>query len=347
MHELPEYHRLLLLAEGALGVHSSKTAAVLLRYRPNDVVAIVDSAAVGKDPSDLVPWAPAVPIVADLSAAESLKPDALFVGIAPVGGGLPAAMRSHVRDALRSGIDVVSGLHDFLADDDELSAAARASGARIHDLRRPPRRQVVASGRARGTRCRRVLTVGSDASVGKMVTAVELASAARRRRLDARFVATGQTGIMVAGRGIAVDACIADFAAGAAEDLVLDAADADICFVEGQGSIAHPGFSAVTLALLHGTCPDAMVLVHAVGRTHCRATPRDPLPSLRQLVIAYEQAAGWLHPAAVVAVALNSVGQPEDFVAAEARRIESELSLPVADPIRDGCDRLLDAVLPK
>jgi uncharacterized NAD-dependent epimerase/dehydratase family protein len=150
---------------------------------------------------------------------------------------------------------------------------------------------------------------------------------------------------MVAGRGVTIDACVADFVAGAVEQMVLDAADADVCFVEGQGSIAHPGFSGVTLSLVHGACPHALVLVHQLGRTQYNAPPRSSLPPIKTLIAAYEQAAAFLHPARVVAVALNTLNHDDDAARAAARHLEDELGIPVADPIRDGCERLLDAVL--
>ncbi len=343
MHRLPPYKRLLLLTEGQLGVFTSKTAAVLLRHRPDDVVGVLDSAAAGRDLTEFIPWAPPVPIVADMAAAAKLGPDALIVGVAPVGGTLPPDMRRHMCAALEMGVDVVSGLHTFLGDDTELAVIAAQSKARIFDLRRPPAQRVIASARAVSTRCRRVLTVGTDANVGKLVAALELAAAARARGRDARFVATGQTGILVAGAGITIDACVADFAAGAAEQVVLDAADCDVCFVEGQGSLGHPGFSAVTLALLHGVCPDAMVLVHQLGRDRHKAPPHTPLPPLDRLIAAYEQAAGLLHPARVVGVALNTFGYAPEAAREASRRLADELERPVADPVRDGCARLLEA----
>lgn len=345
MPALPHYRRLLLLTEGRLGVFTSKTAAVLLRYRAPDIVALVDAAAAGRRVADVIPWAPDVPILPTVEAAQPLHPDALFIGIAPVGGALPLEMRAHVSAALALGIDVVSGLHTFLQDDGELARIAVQNGARIHDLRRPPGERCVACGRARSTRARRVLTVGTDCNVGKMVAALELTAAAQRRGLRARFVATGQTGIMVAGDGVAIDACVSDFAAGAVEQLVLANGDADVCFVEGQGSLGHPGFSPVTLALLHGACPDALVLVHEVGRTRYKAPPHDPLPPLPRLIAAYEETAALLHPARVVGVAINAAGQDPTAAARARREIEQELDLPVADVLRDGADTLLGAAL--
>jgi uncharacterized NAD-dependent epimerase/dehydratase family protein len=360
VHVLPPYRRLLLLTEGRLGVFSSKTAAVLLRYRAQDVVAVVDSVAAAGDLRAAVPWAPRVPIIADVRQAASLRPDALFIGVAPVGGALPEEMARHVEAALRVGLDVVSGLHTRLADDPRFAALARAHDSaaaqahtaqacepapRILDLRTPPAQQVVASARARDTRCRRVLTVGTDCNVGKMVAALELARAGRAAGLDARFVATGQTGIMIEGRGVAIDAVVADFVAGAVEELVLSVAGCDLCVVEGQGSIGHPGYSGVTLSLLHGVCPDAMVLVHHAGRERHNAEPHHPLAPIRQQIAAYEQAAALLHPARVVAIALNTVNLAKAAAREAAERLEGETGLPTADVMRDGCERLLTACL--
>lgn len=342
---ITDYRRILLLTEGRLGPFTSKTAASLLRYRADDIVGIVDSAAAGQDIREHILWSPPVPIVASVADAQPLTPDALFVGVAPVGGKAPPAMRRHIADALRQGIDVVSGLHVQFSDDPELSSLARISGSRIHDLRRPPANLPIAAARARATRCRRILTVGTDCNVGKMVAAIELARSAKRRGLSTAFVATGQTGIMISGAGISVDAVVSDFAAGAIEALILEHNDADLCIVEGQGSIAHPGFSGVTLSLLHGTCPDAMILVHHAGRTHHSAEPHDPIPNLEKLRDLYESAAAMLHPAKVVGVALNTHGVDADIVQSQRREIESQLGLPVCDPIADGCDALLDAAL--
>lgn len=345
MHDVSAYTRILLLTEGHLGVFTSKTATVLLRFRGQDIVGVVDSAYAGKDIRKIIPGAPDRPIYADVSAATKLKPEALFVGIHPTGGVLPAEFRKQISAALRAGIDVVSGLHTQLARDDEFRALASRSGARLIDLRSPPEQRSVAAGRAKTTRCRRVLTVGTDCNVGKMVTALVLARAAETRGLAACFTATGQTGIMVAGSGIAVDAVVSDFTAGAVEQLVLAAGDCDVCFIEGQGSIGHAGFSGVTLSILHGACPDALILVHHAGRTHHRSEPSAPLPPLRAQWLAYEAVAELLHPARIVGVALNTHGVSEEIVRAESRRIETEFNVPAVDPLGEGCEALLSAAL--
>ena len=340
-----DHRRILLLTEGRLGPFTSKTAASLLRYRPDDIVGVLDSVAAGGDIRKWIPWSPALPIVGTLADAERLEPDSLFIGVAPVGGQAPAPMRAHIADALERGIDVVSGLHERLAEDRKLAQAAQIGAANIVDVRRPPDNLPVASARARQTRCRRILTVGADCTVGKMVAALELARAAERRGLKTAFLATGQTGIMISGHGIAIDAVVADFAAGAIESLVLAEAETDVCVIEGQGSIAHPGFSGVTLSLLHGSCPDAMILVHHAGRERYSAAPHDPLPPLELIRDLYERAAAPLHPAHVVGVALNTHGVAPELADAERSRIEALLGLPVADPITDGCAILLDACL--
>lgn len=337
MIELPSYRRIAVLTEGRLGVFSSKTAAMLLRYRAEDVVAVVDSAAAGSDVTAAIPWARPVPILADVDELPAMGCDALFVGVAPVGGELPSAMRGHVLNAAKCGIDVVSGMHAFLADDPELAAAAADGGARLFDVRRPPAERLVAGARARQTRCRRVLTVGTDCNVGKMFTALELVASLKRRGRNAAFAATGQTGIMVCGRGIVVDAVVADFVAGAAEALVLDAdaRGAELCVVEGQGSLGHPSFSAVTLGLLHGVCPDALVLVHHLGRTGYRAHPDLPLPPIDRLIRAYEGVSELVSAAKVVAIAVNATGVDEETAEREVAWLRGVTGLPVYDPRRE------------
>ena len=347
MIDVTQYKRILLLTQGHLGVFTSKTAVVLLRYRATHILGIVDSAFAGRSLSQLVPDVPQCPIFADVAEAASLRPDAVFVGIHPAGGVLPDDFRRQVLASLDAGLDIVSGLHTWLSDDQEFARHAADSGARLIDLRKPPAERSVAAGLAKTTRCRRVMTVGTDCNVGKMVAALALTHAARHRGLDARFVATGQTGMMIAGKGVAIDAVVSDFAAGAVERLVLDEADSDLCFIEGQGSIGHPGFSSVTLAILHGCCPDAMILVHHAGRGEYRLQAAGRLPPLRAVWSAYEQIASLVHPARIVGVALNAHGVDPAVVLSERNSIEREFHIPVIDPLHEDCSPLLDAILKK
>ena len=282
-----EYRRLILLTEGALGVFSSKTATSVIRYRRDDVVAVLDSRAAGQALESILGIGKGIPIVADVAAAMQFKPDALMIGVAPVGGGLPAAMRTYVAEALRQGLAVISGLHLRLRDDAELAPLAEVHGAALYDVRDPGSVRRVAAGLARTLPVKRVLTVGTDCSSGKMVTALELRAAAKRAGLDAAFVATGQTGAMIEGWGTAVDAAVSDFAAGAAEMLVERVRDRQLCFVEGQGSIEHPGYSGVTLSLLHGVCPDAMVICTRPTR-RCHESDDCPIAPIEQQIGLYE-----------------------------------------------------------
>jgi uncharacterized NAD-dependent epimerase/dehydratase family protein len=288
-----------------------------------------------------------VPVVADLRAALGHDPDTLLIGIAPAGGRLPPEWRDQILAAIRAGLDVVSGLHEFLADDPELAAAARERGVRLWDVRRPP--AGLAARVAEGLPHRRgshvVHLAGTDCNVGKMTVALELHREAVRRGLSSGFAATGQTGIIIAGGGIPADHVISDFLAGATEGLVLEEAERhDWVFVEGQGSLLHAAFSAVTLGLLHGSAPDLMVLCHDARRTTVRhiGTPIPPLASVRRM---YEQAAAWLKPAPVVAVALNTFGLDEASARAAIARAQDEIGLPATDPVRFGPGPLLDALL--
>ncbi len=341
--------RLALLAEGCFTPSDAKTAVGLLRYCPGDVAAVLDSTRAGSRAHEVVGTGGAAPVVATLEEAAARGANALVIGVAPQGGELPPAWRALVRAALERGWDVLSGLHVFLGDDPEFAAAAARSGARIHDARRPPAGRWVGAGSARALEATVVLTVGSDCNVGKMTASLELTRALTARGTRAAFVATGQTGMFIAGSGVAVDAVASDFVAGTTEHLVLEAArDADVVVVEGQGSLFHPGYSGVTLGLLHGACPAGMLLCHRVGRAQLRVTGGPPegyaVPPLPAMVAAYEEAARWVRPAPVVGVALNTLGQDEE-AAREACAVAARATgLPATDPVRFGAAPLAEAV---
>jgi uncharacterized NAD-dependent epimerase/dehydratase family protein len=346
---LPEV-RLAILAEASFGPLEAKTAVGMLRYRPARVAAVIDSTQAGRTAAQCAGVGGDIPVVASVDEAAALGAGALLIGIAPAGGRLPDSWRPVLRRSLERGWDVISGLHAFLSDDPELSALARAHQAQLHDLRRPPRDLRVALGRASRVDALIVLTVGTDCNSGKMTAALEVQRELVARGLRAAFVATGQTGIVIEGRGTAIDAVPADFVAGAAEALVLEAArDADVVIVEGQGSLFHPGFSGVTLGLLHGACPEALILCHHWGRERLRISSPDvpvppPVPPLGVVREAYERAASWVRPAPVVAAAVNTraCGEPEARAACSAT--ESELGVPTTDPVRFGAATLADAV---
>lgn len=342
--------RLALLAEGHFSPTDAKTAVGVLRYRPSEVAAVIDSAHAGSTAGEVVGAGGGVPVVRDVAAAADAGADSLLIGIAPQGGGLPDSWRAVIEDALERGWDVLSGLHVFLADDPALARVAARTGARLVDARRPPAGRPIAAARAAGVDATVVLTVGSDCNVGKMTAALELTAELRRRGTRAAFVATGQTGIFVADAGVPIDAVVSDFAAGAIEHAVLGAArGAEVVVVEGQGALHHPAYSGVTLSLLHGAAPDALVLCHATARTELRCggddDPPRPIASLPALVAAYETAAAWVRPARVTGVALNTLGGSESEARAAVRAASVETGLPATDPVRFGAGPLADAVL--
>jgi len=338
--------RLLIIAEGRLDLFAAKTAVSLLRYCPDEVVAVVDSQHAGGDLTSLVGTGAGVPIVPDVAAALPLKPDHLVIGVALPGGVLPPAWRSAILEALRNGMDVLNGMHTALADDERLAACATECGRRLYDLRHVTREYPVGLARAVGTRAKRVLTVGSDCNVGKMVASLEIVRDLCGRDRPARMIATGQTGVLITGHGEVIDAVKSDFVAGAVEMLLLaeDARGEEFLVVEGQGSILHPGFSGVTLGLMHGTLPDAMILCHAPARTTMRHT-QIPVPPLPELVRLHEELLAPIHPCRVVGVALNCFGMSPAQTAETIERTQQETGLPATDCLGAGVEPLTDALL--
>jgi uncharacterized NAD-dependent epimerase/dehydratase family protein len=335
--------RYLILAEGfSADPHYGKTALGVLRYRRDDVVAILDSLRAGEREDG-------VPIVATVEDALQYGPNTALVGVATQGGRFPPAWIEILRQCIANGIDVENGLHVFLADDSELRELADANGVELRDLRRPPADLSTATGANFGVPGTIVLTVGSDCAIGKMTVSLELDLEARRRGERSVFVPTGQTGIAIAGWGIAVDAVVADFIAGAAERLVVEGSrrGGELLWVEGQGAILHPVYSGVTLGLYHGSAPHLLVLCHEVGRDEVEGAGGGPhpIPSLRELVELHERLALPKRPAKVVAIALNTRALDEEEARAAVAAAEAETGLPVDDPVRFGAGRLVDAVL--
>jgi len=334
--------RYLVLAEGySADPHYGKTARGVMRYGADPVVAVVDSERPGEDVDG-------IPVVATVEDALSHEPTTGLVGVATAGGRLPETWRKLLRDVLQAGLDLESGMHQFLGDDSELAALAREHGAEIRDLRRAPADLSVPSGDNLRHGATVVLTVGSDCAIGKMSVSLELDRGARERGLRSVFVPTGQTGIAIEGWGIAVDAVVADFIAGAAERLVVEGASrGDLLWVEGQGSLIHPDYSGVTLGLYHGSAPHHLVLCHQAGDEHIEDHPEHLIPSLQALVELHERIALPARPATVVAIALNTRRLDEVGARAAIEAAEQETGLPADDPVRFGPGRLLDAVLPR
>jgi uncharacterized NAD-dependent epimerase/dehydratase family protein len=343
--------RLVILAEGNFSFHHGKTAVGVIRYGPDDVAAVIDSTQPGGNVSSILPDRD-IPIVATLdeALARSPRPDTLLIGIAPTGGRLPDSWRAVILAAIRAGLDVHSGLHTFLGDDPEFATAAAQAGTRIVDYRRPPARMETSVGRRHAPGKRVLLTVGTDCAIGKMSVALELRKAALAAGRSASFVPTGQTGMMIEGWGVAVDRLISDFAQGTVEWMTEEGERrGDWVIVEGQGSLDHPAYSSVTLALIHGATPQAMVLVHKAGLAeHDFDHLPDasfPIAELGPFIDLHEKVAGLIAPSRVVAIAVNTSAIADESAArAEVARIAAETGLPTDDPVRFGAGPLWSAI---
>jgi len=340
--------RHLIIADGDFGPMTSKTANSVIRYQPERVVGVLDRRLAGRTVESVLGFGGTIPVVGSIEDGLGLGPNAVLIGIAPLGGQLPDEWRAWLVQALDRGCDLWNGLHTFLTDDPLLAAKAAASGRRIHDLRRPPAGLPIASGRAKAVEPFVILTVGTDCNVGKMTAQLQLSRQLNERGVRTRFVATGQTGIMIEGWGIAVDAVVADFIAGAAEQLVLEGSrDADVVLVEGQGSINHPGYSSVTLGLLHGSCPDALILCHQSSRVYIGDYREESwlrIPPLVDYVRWYEEIAAAVHPTKVIGVSLNTYDLSDSDARLVCERARQETGLPTTDPVRFGSAPLVDAI---
>ena len=334
--------RFVVLTEGFSNPVTAKTGASVIRYRESDVVAVLDAENAGKMASDILGVGLDIPVVSSLS--EVTDANTLLIGTAPTGGKLPDRWRATIAEALTSGLDVVSGLHDFIADDPTFADLAQKSGASIRDVRRNTEHGV-SRGQPLGNDSLRIHTVGNDCSIGKMLVTLELERALKQAGHDAKFLATGQTGIMVSGEGVPIDTVVADFVAGAAERLVIGSKQHKILLIEGQGSLAHPMYSAVTLGLLHGSQPQGLIMCFEAGREECGGIPGRKLHSLTTLKDAYESVARLVHPTEVIGVAMNGRKLSPDQARDEKKRVRDELGLPVCDVIRDGPAELMQAIL--
>ena len=334
--------RILILGEGfSHDPHYGKTMRGIIRYGPDPVVAILDSERAGEDHEG-------TPIVGTVEDALPYEPTVAVVGVATQGGRFPPAWRDLLRASIAAGLDVESGLHEFVSEDPELTELALVHGVGLRDLRKAPAGLNVPTGANLEVDATIVLTVGSDCAIGKKTVAVELDLEARKRGIDSVFVPTGQTGIAIAGWGIAVDAVVSDFLAGAAEWLVVEGArrGGKLLFVEGQGALVHPLYSGVTLGLVHGSAPHVFVLCHAAGATEIEGSPGHPIPPLTELIELHERISLPARKAKVVCIAVNTAAiASDDEARAVIAAIAKETGLPVDDPVRFGAQHLLDALL--
>jgi uncharacterized NAD-dependent epimerase/dehydratase family protein len=340
--------RLALLMHGQLAGGHGKMGLGLLRYSRQHIVAVIDRDHAGADAAVVTGIPRPMPVVATSADARALGADTLVIGVAPPGGVLSHDYRQEILKGLANGMSLVNGLHGRFADDPEFAARLQP-GRRIDDIRQEPPGLTNGTGAAARLACRRVLTVGTDMAIGKMTASLELDAVARARGLRSAFVATGQIGICIDGDGVALDAVRVDFASGAVEAPVLRrGADADIVWIEGQGSILHPA-STAWLPLIRGSCPTHLILCHRAGQHTLSRDASVPIPRLRAVATLYEAvaaAAGALPLSPrVVGIALNCRHLSDDDARTAIGRTADETGLIVTDPVRFGADPLLDAVL--
>jgi uncharacterized NAD-dependent epimerase/dehydratase family protein len=336
----------LILTDGFLRERNAKTAHGVIRYSRDPIAAVLDPQHAGQDLADVMPeLGRDAPIVASIAEALPNKPTALLLGVATPGGWMPDHWRAWITEAIEAGLDVVNGLHRFLKDDDEFVKLAELHGTELWDVRDPPGDIPLFTGKILELPRRVVLTVGSDCAVGKKTAAIEIERAGKAAGYSTEFAATGQTGIVIAGRGIAVDRVIADFLAGAAELLVCSShPSTDVVVVEGQGSLWHPAFSGVTLGLLHGAAPHVLVLCHQAGRDRIEEPPYTLLPPLYEMIHQYEELTSKVRPARIACVALNCQGLSDADARRAKEEVAAETGLYVGDPLAGEAPELWKAV---
>ncbi|MDD8017809.1 MAG: DUF1611 domain-containing protein [Bacteroidota bacterium] len=339
-------HRILALAEGRFSPLKSKTANGAIIYLPNQVVAVVDSTKSGSTAQQVLGYGGAIPVVPSIEEGLKFQPDTLLIGIAPSGGRLPDEWRTWIKAAMRHKMNILSGLHTILSDDDEFVQIAKENGVTITDWRKIPEEyEVVSKGNYRTRKAKTILTVGVDCNIGKMTTMLQVYNEFLKRGLKSDFIGTGQTGIMISGKGIAVDAVISDYIAGSIEKCI-DASNGEgykYIFVEGQGALTHQGYSGVTLGLMHGTMPDAMIMCVQPMRTHDDYGL--PIPDLNRLIKLHEETINVFRPTKVVGIGINSIGLTDAESKAEAKKLEDKTGLPAIDAFRFGGEKLAEALL--
>lgn len=348
-----EPRRVALMAHDRFGPFTSKTAMAVIRYGSDRVVAVIDRSKRPVDASQYVGRpGEGIPVVNTIGDAIRLGIDAVIFGWAPEGGGLPDHDRGDLVVALESGVDVVSGLHDLLGDDPAMKGAAERGGATINDLRRPPARKRLLTGEVAYKHTPVVLVTGTDCSTGKMTVAIEMVLEARRRGIDAAFVATGQSGMLLdPDAGAPIDALVGDFMAGEVEALVMEAdrRRPDLIVVEGQGALSHPAYGAVSLAIHQGSYPDALVMCHDPNRAHYKAfndqRHRPNIPPLGGEIALAERVLLNTSMGEVVAVAMMASGATKMEMTKYEQIVRDTLGLVAADVFDDGPGPFLDAVV--
>src|SRR3989338_1124017 len=345
---LTSKNKVIIYAQDSFGGESAKTGIGFIKYGLCETVAVIDRKLDGKTTSSVIKDLLPIPIYDSIQNAVKYhkNADCLLIGIAPAGGKFPLEWLPDIRNALKLKLNIINGLHDFLSDISEIKKTSEDEGAYIWDVRKTNHKFPTANALVLDYPINVVLTVGTDAAIGKMTVALELTKSAKAVGKSAKFIATGQTGMMISGDGIPIDAIVGDFMAGAIEEEIIKAAKQKyaFAFVEGQGSILHPAWSGVTLALYHGSVPNKLILCHKANYEYLRNT-KIKIESLKQFINVYENISLPVRKAKVVGIALNTYGLDEKQTSDLIKKAEDETLLPVTDPVKYTAEKLLNACL--
>ncbi|MDE3740470.1 DUF1611 domain-containing protein [Maribacter polysaccharolyticus] len=334
--------KLAIYMEGNLDSIYAKMGYGVMRYSENPIVCVIDSDYAGKNVNEVIDQPFEIPIVSSVEKAIEMGAEVMVLGLAPTGGKLPDTWVPEVEKALILGMSLINGLHDHLADRFAGLLKADRPEQVIWDVRKPVTDYAIARARACALPNKRVLMIGTDMAVGKMTSGLEIYKWIKEQGIPTDFLATGQIGITVTGKGIPLDAIKVDQASGAVEHMVLGTADKDIVFIEGQGSLLHPG-STATLPLLRGSCPTHLILCHRGEMTTLRDVPDIKIPPFNEVIELYEalaHACGSFPKAKTVGIALNTSKLSEDEALKVIEKIENETGLPVTDVVRFGAEKL-------
>jgi uncharacterized NAD-dependent epimerase/dehydratase family protein len=336
--------RIVILADKKFGPLSSKMANSTIRYLNDEVVAVIDSANSGKTVDDVLGFGGEIPVYGTLDEAFRFNPNTLLIGISPPGGKFPSAWYPIVINAIQNKLHIISGLHEFLTEIAEFTVLAEKYRVKIVDLRKTKKPNLLARGVSRKFRSKIILTVGTHGNVGKMTATVEMVKEMQDRGKSADWVATGQIGILIKGKGVPVDSIKGDFISGNVESAVGSAdGNYEYVFVEGQGSLQHLGYSPTAIGILHGALPDAMILCHRtdIGISQFGVNTDD----LSRLIRLHEEMVSFVKPSKVIGICLNTYNLPDDRSKSIINEIQRSTGLPTTDPIKYGTTNIIDEML--
>jgi uncharacterized NAD-dependent epimerase/dehydratase family protein len=336
--------RIVILAEKKFGPMTSKMANSAIRYLTEEIIAVIDSANAGKTVEDVLGFGGDIPIYGILDESFRHNPNTLLIGISPPGGKFPSGWYPLIINAIQNKLHIISGLHEYLSDIAEFAVLAEKYRVRIVDLRKNTKPNILARGIARKFRSKIILTVGTHGNVGKMTTTIELVREMQDRGKSADWVATGQIGILIKGKGVPIDSIKGDFISGNVEAAVASTdGKYEYVFVEGQGSLQHLGYSAAALGLLHGTLPDAMILCHRtnIGVSEFGVNTDD----LNKMIGMHEELVSLVKPSKVVGISLNTYNLTEEKSRSLINDIQKNTGLPTTDPIKYGAGNITDGIL--